>query len=232
MQDRSTIIGVIDMRAKGYSYLDVQGRYRIGSGTITRIMKIFEGTDATLDELRRMAPDAVVDLFFPPERRRRKNGEPPDFAKVHERMLNMGKRADLSIVWMDYIQADPDGYRLSQFYKLYGEYLSEIGMGRKTSMPVERDPSQKIFIDWPATRQSCCWTSRPGRFRRCISSSPPWASAATCTQERSSTRRRRASWPARRTRCRSMERCPSSWCRTIARWPFPSIRPSNYLICG
>lgn len=73
MQDRSTIIGIIEMRSKGFSYLDVQARYRIGSGTITRIMKNFDALAATLDELKLMEAGAVVDAFFPPERRRRKD---------------------------------------------------------------------------------------------------------------------------------------------------------------
>lgn len=148
MQDRSTIIGIIEMRSKGFSYLDVQARYRIGSGTITRIMKNFDALAATLDELKLMEAGAVVDAFFPPERRRRKDAALPDFAKIHERMLDMGKRADLSLIWMDYSEDNPNGYRLSQFYKLYGEYLAQISGNKKSSMPVERIPGQKMFIDW------------------------------------------------------------------------------------
>ena len=43
----------------------------------------------------------------------------PDFEKIHEQMVKMGKNADLSFLWLEYKKENPNGYQLSQFYKLY-----------------------------------------------------------------------------------------------------------------
>ena len=42
MQDYSTIIGVIQMRQNNCPFSVIETRYRIGSGTVQRILKRFE----------------------------------------------------------------------------------------------------------------------------------------------------------------------------------------------
>jgi len=96
MQNYSIIIGVIDLRLKGVSYRDVQSRYGVGSSTVTLIMTRLKEIGCTLDELRGMEPDIVESLVYPPETRRRKDVPLSDFERIHQRMAEMGKRADLS----------------------------------------------------------------------------------------------------------------------------------------
>lgn len=64
-------------------------------------------------------------------------------------MLEM-KHPDLVFLWLKYKEAHPDGYQLSQFYKLYRDFLHEIFGLEKVSMPVERIPGEKMYIDWVA----------------------------------------------------------------------------------
>ncbi|EEA80638.1 hypothetical protein CLONEX_03485, partial [[Clostridium] nexile DSM 1787] len=47
----------------------------------------------------------------------------PDFEKIHEQMIQMGKHADLSFLWIDYKKEHPNGYQLAQFYKLYRDFM-------------------------------------------------------------------------------------------------------------
>jgi transposase len=148
MQNYSTIIGVIDLRLKDISYRDVQRRHGVGSSTVTLIMSRFKEIGCTLDELKGMEPDVVTSLVYPPETRRRKDVPLPDFEKIHQRMVEMGKRADLSYLWLTYKEDNPDGYQLSQFYKLYGDFQERNYGGKKASMPVERIPGEKLYLDW------------------------------------------------------------------------------------
>ena len=71
----------------------------------------------------------------------------PDFEKIHERMIQMGKHADLSFLWIDYKKENPNGYQLSQFYKLYRDFLVNTYGTSKVSMPVERIHGE-MYIDW------------------------------------------------------------------------------------
>jgi len=148
MQNYSTIIGVIDLRLKGISYIDVQGKYGVGSSTVTLIMGRFKALGLTLEEMRSMEPDVVVDLVYPPEHRRRKDVPLPDFKRIRQRMVEMGKRADLAYLWLAYKEDNPNGYQLSQFYKLYNDYMKKNHGGSDASMPVERIPGEKLYLDW------------------------------------------------------------------------------------
>ena len=79
MQDYNTIIGVLQMRQNKCSYRIIQSRYRLGTSTVTLILKRFEDSHKSLDELKQMEPMAVEKLFFPPANLKRKNVPLPDF---------------------------------------------------------------------------------------------------------------------------------------------------------
>ena len=148
MHDYTTIIGVIDLRTNGISYDQVQERYHIGRSGITLIMNRFRDSGLSLDDLKQMSPDKAVSLIYPKENLRHKDIPLPDFPQIHDQMVQMGKNADLSYLWIDYKKEHPDGYQLSQFYKLYRDYLTETFGTSSASMPVERIPGEKMFIDW------------------------------------------------------------------------------------
>ena len=70
-----------------------------------------------------MPASKVVDLIYPKENLRHKDIPLPDFGKIHEQMVQMGKHADLSFLWIDYKKEHPNGYQLAQFYKLYRDFM-------------------------------------------------------------------------------------------------------------
>lgn len=148
MQSYTTIIGVIELRLNNVTFDDVRTRYKIGRSTISLIMERFNKSALSIDELKAMDPKELQMLFYPAENMRHKDIPLPDFIKIHSRMVEMGKNADLTILWMDYKKEHPDGYQLSQFYKLYGDFLKENYGPSKVSMPVERIPGEKLYIDW------------------------------------------------------------------------------------
>lgn len=67
MQNYSTIIGVIELRAKQFSTRDCQNRFKIGSSTVTLILQRYRELDLTLAELKTMGPKKVEEAFYPPE---------------------------------------------------------------------------------------------------------------------------------------------------------------------
>lgn len=117
MHDYNTILGVIELRLSKVSYDSVQKRYRIGRSGIALIMNRYKDSGLSLDDLRQMPASKVVDLIYPKENLRHKDIPLPDFEKIHEQMIQMGKHADLSFLWIDYKKEHPNGYQLAQFYK-------------------------------------------------------------------------------------------------------------------
>ena len=147
MQSYSTIIGVIELRLGGIGYRTTTARYGIGSSTVTLIMKRFKESGLTIDALKAMEPSKVEALIYPPENLRQTEKPLPDFFKLHHRMMTMD-HPDLAFLWLEYKEEHPDGYQLSQFYKLYGDFLRANFGQEKVSMPVERIPGEKMYIDW------------------------------------------------------------------------------------
>lgn len=148
MQSYSTIIGVIELRQNGVGYRTTQKRYDIGSSTVTLIMKRFQDIGLSLDDLKSMDPKKVEDAFYPPENLRHAEKPLPDFWQIHNEMMSM-KHPDLAFIWMDFYKKEhPNGYQLSQFYKLYADFLRENFGQTSVKMPVERIPGERMYIDW------------------------------------------------------------------------------------
>ena len=148
MQNFSTIIGVVELHQNGCSYRSIRSRYNIGAGTVVLILERFQELGIPLNELRTMNPKEVEHRFYPPENRRNTSKTMPDFFIIHEMMTKM-KHPDLAFIWLDYYKPKhPDGYQLSQFYKLYGDFLKENFGQESVKMPVERLPGEKMYIDW------------------------------------------------------------------------------------
>ena len=165
MQSYSTIIGVIELRLSGIGYRTTKARYGIGNSTVTHIMNRFKETGLTLDDLKTMEPTKVEALFYPPENLRQAEKPLPDFHMIHQRMLAM-KHPDLAFLWLEYKEAHPDGYQLSQFYKLYRDFLHENFGLEKVSMPVERIPGEKMYIDWVGDQPELLTDPSTGEIRK------------------------------------------------------------------
>ena len=166
MHDHTTIIGVIELRADQQSYDTVQKRYRIGRSGISLIMNRFKDSGLSLEDLKQMSPGKVVDLIYPRDNLRHKSIPLPDFEKIHAQMIQMGKHADLSYLWIDYKKENPDGYQLSQFYKLYGDFVKETYGTDRASMPVERIPGEKMYIDWVGDQPELLLDTSTGELQR------------------------------------------------------------------
>ena len=138
----------------------------IAVGFMSYKYKWLEKIDRCLDDLRQMPASKVVDLIYPKENLRHKDIPLPDFGKIHEQMVQMGKHADLSFLWIDYKKEHPNGYQLAQFYKLYRDFMVDTYGTSKTSMPVERIPGEKMFIDWVGDQPELLLDTTTGELQK------------------------------------------------------------------
>lgn len=148
MQNYTTIMGIIRMRQQGLSYRQCHDRFKVGNSTITLLMARYQDLGLSLTDLEKMDPQKVVQAFYPPDEKRRKDVPLPDFKKIHERLMEKGSKANLFFLWTEYKQDNPNGYQYSQFAEYYHRYVEQNFGSQDISMAVERIPGEKVFIDW------------------------------------------------------------------------------------
>lgn len=66
----------------------------------------------------------------------------PEWARVHRELRRKG--VTLSLLWVEYRQAHPDGYGYSQFCHLYGQWAKQL----KPMMRQRHQAGEKLFIDY------------------------------------------------------------------------------------
>lgn len=166
MQDYNTIIGVIQMRHNNCSHPVIMNRYHIGSGTVQLILKRFEASGFTLDEIKSLEPEKVEMLIYPPENYKHNDIPLPDFAAYYDRIHQKGSKVNISYCWIEYKQEHPDGYEQSQFYVLYNKYVEEHFGKKNISMAVQRVPGEKMYIDWVGDQPELLTDTETGEILR------------------------------------------------------------------
>src|SRR5205807_6888995 len=68
---------------------------------------------------------------------------PPDFGAIHEQ-LRSNKYVTLQLLWEEYRQTNPDGYRYSRFCELYQRWRSKLDVVLRQ----EHKAGEKMFVDW------------------------------------------------------------------------------------
>jgi transposase len=82
-------------------------------------------------------------LFRYAESRVAPKKSPPDFAAIHDQ-LRRHRHLTLQLLWQEYLDAYPDGYRYSRFCELYHRWRKKLDV----VMRQEHKPGEKAFIDW------------------------------------------------------------------------------------
>src|SRR5260370_11581384 len=82
-------------------------------------------------------------LYPCPEAKPQTKKSPPDFAAVHEQ-LRTHRHVTLQLLWEEYREANPEGYRYSRFCELYQRWRKKLDV----VMRQEHKAGGKAFIDW------------------------------------------------------------------------------------
>lgn len=165
MQNYTTIIGVVELRLQNVGYTTIQNRYNIGSSTVTLIMNRYRELGIPLETLYGMPPKSVELAFYPPENLKRSTKPMPDFVQIHARMLSM-KTPNLGFLWLEYKEKNPDGYQLSQFYEMYRAFVAENYGQTSVTMPVERIPGERMYIDWVGDQPELLLDTSTGELKK------------------------------------------------------------------
>ena len=137
---------VVRMRAAGISAREIAIRIGVAPSTVRLTMKRL--TDAGLDEaaIAGMNDETLEARLF--SRVGTKQGlrrrVEPDFALIHRELKR--KHVTLQILWDEYIERHPDGYRYSRFCDLYR------GFERRLSVTMRLSAATSCSSTMPATR--------------------------------------------------------------------------------
>ena len=67
----------------------------------------------------------------------------PDFIQIHDQLRD-DKNVTLMLLWEEYREANPNGYRYSRFCELYQRWRSKLDVVLRH----EHKPGEKMFVDW------------------------------------------------------------------------------------
>ena len=109
---------------------------------------------------------------------------PPAFAEIHRELARTG--VTLQLLWEEYAQVYPEGYRYSQFCVLYRQWARRL----RPSMRQVHRAGEKTFIDFSGKRPTVV-DRRTGEVR---SVEPCSAPAATPTPKRRRRSNSRTGW--------------------------------------
>jgi len=93
------------------------------------------------DEAR--VEEAVFPASPPPVQEQPPARTLPDFVAIHEQ-LRTHRHLTLQLLWEEYRQANPDGYRYSRFCELYQRWRSKLDVVLRQ----EHKAGEKMFVDW------------------------------------------------------------------------------------
>jgi len=166
MKDFQTIIGVLELRAKGESFATIQRRFGIGNSTIDKLLDRRIEIGLSVDELREKSPKEVEELFYPSERSRRKDTTLPDFQECYERIHAAKSRVNLTFLWIEYKDKHPDGYEFTQFRRYYHRFVEENYGKERAIMAVGRVPGEKMYIDWVGDQPALLVDTTTGELKK------------------------------------------------------------------
>jgi transposase len=78
-----------------------------------------------------------------PAKQQRPDRSQPDFASMHEQ-LQQHRHLTLQLLWEEYRQANPEGYRYSRFCELYQRWRRKLDVVLRQ----EHKAGEKMFVDW------------------------------------------------------------------------------------
>ena len=137
---------VIRMKAAGLPSREIARRVGAAPSTVRLAIRRFEAAGLTWplpDELT----DAALELrLFAKTGNGNRQGHrriaEPDWTTVHRELKR--KHVTLSILWEEYIAAEPDGYRYSRFCELYRAWEGRLSV----TMRQAHAAGDKLFVDY------------------------------------------------------------------------------------
>jgi transposase len=153
---------ILRLGSAGISKHEIARRMGLAPSTVRETLKRFEAAG-----LAWPLPDGVADADLEARlyknagtKQGRRRQVEPDWAAIHRQLKR--KHVTLSILWDEYIEQHPDGYRYSRFCDLYRSFEGKLSV----TMRQAHAGGEKLFVDYAGDRAPVVIDRLTGEIRQ------------------------------------------------------------------
>ena len=136
---------VLRLHSLGLSQRQIAASCAVGQATVSEYLKAAEAAKLRWPDIADWGEDRLIEAAAPLRGKlgNRKQSPEPDYAGIrHE--LQTNKHVTLQLLWEEYREKIPDGYRYSRFCDLYRGWLR----GQEVALRHEHRAGEKLFVDY------------------------------------------------------------------------------------
>jgi len=136
---------VLRLESLGLTQRQIALSCRIGQATVSGYLKAAAQAELRWPEIAEWGEERLLAALAPgqPVTRRRAQWPEPDYTAIREQ-LQTHKHVTLQLLWEEYREQHPDGYRYSRFCELYGRWLRR----QDVALRQEHRAGEKLFVDY------------------------------------------------------------------------------------
>ena len=130
----------------------IQGATNVAKSTIADYIKRFKDSGLGIEQINILNDDELRLKLFPEHSLSiASKKEMPDMNYLHQEMkLRKKTKVTMRLLWEEYIEANPEGYRYTQFRLYYSRYKQRLG----PSMRQTHLAGEKLFVDYSGLAMS------------------------------------------------------------------------------
>jgi len=136
---------VLRLHSLGLSQRQISASCAVGQATVSDYLKAAGAAGLKWPDIAEWSDDQVMHAVAPsrPKPDQRTQSPEPDYADIrHE--LQTNKHVTLQLLWEEYREKNPDGYRYSRFCDLYRRWLRR----QEVVLRQEHRAGEKLFVDY------------------------------------------------------------------------------------
>lgn len=134
---------IIRLGLQGQTYRTITQSCNVSIGVVSKYLNIAKDKQVTYDQIKDLSKDEMFKLFEITSAESINRLKPcPDFKTIHEELKK--KNVTLFLLWEEYIEQNPDGYKYSRYCTLYNQWRGKL----KISMRQAHKAGEKMFVDY------------------------------------------------------------------------------------
>jgi transposase len=136
---------VLRLHSLGLSQRQIAASCAVGQATVSNYLKAAQAAGLRWPDIAEWSDNQVMQAVAPsvPKPDQRTHSPEPDYADIrHE--LQTNKHVTLQLLWEEYREKNPDGYRYSRFCDLYRRWLRR----QEVVLRQEHRAGEKLFVDY------------------------------------------------------------------------------------
>jgi transposase len=139
---------ILRLDALGLSQRQIASSCAVGQATVSDYLKAAKAASLEWAQISDWSEDRIWEALAPsPETPKtlpdRKRSSEPDYNQLHQE-LQANKHVTLQLLWEEYREQHPDGYRYSRFCDLYRDWLKR----QEVTLRQQHRAGEKLFVDY------------------------------------------------------------------------------------